>query len=111
MDKDRVGTGPYMISVGVGDDKVVDALMVGGPVLGASDLDVSAGADAEPHAWIEVGVDPGVDVAGNPEGVGVGGYDHPRHETAAAAHIWRPSASAASDFPAKARALLAGVNP
>lgn len=68
----------HIVRVEVGDGEVVDALVASGPVFGGSDLHVGAGAGAEPHAGFEVcGLDPGVDVAGDPERVGIGGDDHP----------------------------------
>src|SRR5690606_507315 len=60
----------YIVGVVVGDGEVVDALVVGGLVFGGGDLDVGAGAGAEPHAGLEVGgLHPLADVAGDPEGV------------------------------------------
>lgn len=76
MHQHRRCAGEHIVRVQVGDSEIVDALPVSGPVFGGGYLDVGAGAGAEPHARLEVtGVGPLVEVASDPEGVGVGGDD------------------------------------
>src|SRR5690606_14875297 len=70
MNEYRCSPRQYIVRVVVGDGEVVDALVLGGLVFGGGDLDVGAGAGAEPHAGLEVGgLHPLADVAGDPEGV------------------------------------------
>ena len=77
MDEDRGVAGFYIVGVEVGDGEVVNALIMGDTVFDSGDLDVGAGAGAEPHAGFEVGgLYPLADVAGDPEGVVVGGDEH-----------------------------------
>lgn len=74
VDEDRCLPCEDIVGVEVADGEVVDGGVLG-PAGDGGDLDVGAGAGAEPLAWVEVGgFDPLVE-GGDPEGVTVGGGD------------------------------------